>query len=101
MKVKKGDTIKMLTGKDRGKTGKVLHSFPAIEKVMVEGLNILKKHARPKREGEKGQRLEIPRKVSVSNVEVVCPKCARGTRVSYRIENGRKFRICKKCQAEI
>jgi len=101
MKVKKGDTIKMLAGKDRGKTGKVLHSFPDKEKVIVEGLNIVKKHTRPRKEGEKGQRVEIPRRVPVSNVMLVCPKCSKGTRVGYKVENDNKFRVCKKCGAEI
>lgn len=101
MKVKKGDTVKMLAGKDRGKTGKILHSFPGKEKVIVEGLNIIKKHVRPKREGEKGQRVEVPRRIPLSNVMLICPKCSKGTRVGYKIENDNKFRICKKCGAEI
>jgi large subunit ribosomal protein L24 len=101
MKIKKNDLVKMLAGKDSGKTGKILRAFPAEEKVVVEGLNVVKKHARPKREGEKGQRVETPRKITVSNVALVCPKCAKTIRVGYKKEGDKKYRICKKCQAEI
>ena len=101
MKIKKNDLVKMKAGKDSGKTGKVLQSFPVEEKVTVEGLNLMKKHARPRRQGEKGQRVELPRKVSVSNVMLVCPKCSKISRIGYKVVNGKKQRICKKCQGEI
>lgn len=101
MKIKKNDTVKMLAGKDRNKTGKVLRVFPKEGKVIVEGLNTVKKHARPKREGEKGQRLELPRKVTVSNVLLICPKCGKGTRVGFAVSKQEKHRVCKKCGAEI
>ena len=101
MKIKKNDLVKMKAGKDSGKTGKVLQSFPSEEKVMVEGLNMMKKHARPRKQGEKGQRLEVPRKVPVSNVMLVCPKCSKVSRVGYKFVDGKKQRICKKCKGEI
>lgn len=101
MKIKKNDTVKMIGGKDRGKTGKVLKLFPSEEKVIVEGLNLIKKHSRPRREGEKGQRVEVPRKITVSNVILVCPKCGKTTRVKYQISGENKARVCKKCGAEI
>lgn len=101
MKIKKNDIVKMLSGKDRNKTGKVLKVLVLDKKVVVEGLNILKKHSRPKREGEKGQRVEIPRAVNISNVSLVCPKCGKTSRIGYKINGKEKFRICKKCQAEI
>ncbi len=101
MKIKKGDTVKMITGKDLGKTGKVIKSFPSENKVSVEGLNIVKKHSKPRRQGEKGQIIEIPRKVNVSNVIFVCPKCGKGTRLGYRIVKDEKYRMCKKCGAEV
>jgi large subunit ribosomal protein L24 len=91
----------MMTGKDRGKTGKILRALPQEEKVVIEGLNIVKKHNRPRKEGEKGQRVEIPRKVNVSGVMLVCPKCAKSTRVGYKISEDNKYRICKKCGGEI
>lgn len=101
MKIKKNDTVKMLIGKDRGKTGKVLSAHPTEEKVTVEGLNLMKKHARPRREGEQGQRVELPRKVPVSDVILVCPKCSKPSRIGYKNVGGKKVRVCKKCDSEI
>lgn len=103
MKIKKNDKVKILAGKDRGKTGKVLQVFPAEKRVSVEGLNILIKHLRPQRRGEKGQRIEFPGLMNISNVALVCPKCGKNTRVAYKTiknEDGKtkKFRVCKKCQ---
>lgn len=101
MRIKKNDLVKMLAGKDSGKTGKVLRIFPDENKVIIEGLNMLKKHNKPRKEGEKGQRVEMPRKVDVSNAMVVCPKCSVASRIAFKIEGKKKIRICKKCQAEI
>lgn len=101
MKIKKNDTIKMLAGKDSGKTGKVLRSFPVEEKIIVEGLNIVKKNRKPRKEGEKGQIVETPRKITVSNAMLICPKCGKATRIGYKITDADKVRICKKCKAEI
>ncbi|MBI4276627.1 50S ribosomal protein L24 [Candidatus Uhrbacteria bacterium] len=102
MKIKKGDTVKMLRGKDRGKSGKVLRALPNEERVVVEGANLLIRHRRPRRQGEKGQRIQFPRAVSVSSVIYVCPKCARSVRLGYKIlENKNKVRICKKCNGEV
>lgn len=101
MKIKKNDLVKMTAGKDKGKTGKVLHCISDEKKVVVEGLNIIKKHNRPRKEGEKGQRVEIPRKVDISNVKLICPKCAKETRISFKVSEGNKYRICKKCGAEV
>ena len=101
MKIKKGDLVKMLAGKDSGKTGKVLRVDPTAGKTTIEGLNLMKKHKRPRKEGEKGQRVEIPRAVNISNVALVCPKCGKTTRVGYKSTGEKKFRVCKKCNAEI
>lgn len=101
MRIKKNDLVKMLAGKDSGKTGKILRVFPDEKKVVVDGLNMLKKHNKPRKEGEKGQRVEIPRKIDISNVIIVCPKCGASTRISFKIEGDKKVRVCKKCQAEI
>ncbi len=103
MKIKKNDKVKILTGKDSGKTGKVLQIFPKDGRLSVEGLNILIKHLRPQKRGEKGQRIEFPGLINISNVILVCPKCGKDTRVSYKavkLEDGKtkKFRVCKKCQ---
>ncbi len=101
MKIRKGDQVKMLSGKDRGKTGKVLYVFPEDNRLTVEGLNLIKKHLRPRKEGETGQRVEVPRKINISSVGLVCPKCSKVTRVGYKKNGEKKMRICKKCQAEI
>ncbi len=101
MKIKKNDTVLIITGKDRGKKGKVLKSLPKENKIIVEGLNIVKKHNRPKRSGEKGQTIEVARPLNVSNVKLVCPKCGQAARVGYRIAEEDKFRICKKCNSEV
>lgn len=99
MKIRKGDIVKMLTGKDRGKTGKILRAIPTRGRVVVEGLNLVTKHQRPRREGEKGQKLSIPRAVPLANVALVCTKCSKQTRVGYQIlPNGKKERMCKKCK---
>jgi large subunit ribosomal protein L24 len=101
MKIRKGDQIKMIAGKDRGKQGKILRVDKNAERVSVEGLNLLKKHRRPKKQGEKGQRVEIPAAVHISNVKLICPHCGKATRVGYSFSQDKKVRICKKCQAEI
>ncbi len=101
MKIRKGDNVKIISGKDRGKTGKVSRVIPSSGKVLVEGLNLVKKHSRPRRQGEKGQRVTVPAPVDISNLMLVCPKCSKATRVGFKISKNNKFRICKKCQSEI
>lgn len=109
MNIKKGDKVKILKGKDKGKTGKVLQVFSRQNKVSVEGLNLLIKHMRPRRQGEKGQRIEFPAPLNISNIMLVCPKCDRPTRVGRKnieIMAGekkkvKKVRVCKKCQGTI
>lgn len=97
MKIRKGDTVLIIKGKDRGRSGKVIKALPKENKVIVEGLNLSKKHLRPKRSGEKGQIITIPRPIYVSNVKLICPSCKKATRVGYEIKNEKKFRKCKKC----
>ena len=99
MRIRKNDTIKIITGKDKGKTGKVLKIFPKKGKVLIEGLNIYKKHVRPKREGEKGEIISVPRPLDVSNVMLFCATCGKATRTGFRLEEERKVRYCKKCSA--
>jgi len=103
MNIKKNDKVKILSGKDRGKIGKVLQVLKTENKISIEGLNLLIKHLRPRRANEKGQRIEFPAFINVSNVALVCPKCGRATRVAYKImksegKKSKKFRVCKKCQ---
>jgi len=106
MNIKKNDKVKILAGKDKGKTGKVLQVSPTQGRVSVEGLNLLIKHLRPNRQNEKGQRIEFPAFINLSNVALLCPKCGKATKVGYKTiktEGGKakKFRVCKKCQETI
>lgn len=101
MKIHKNDTVLIISGKDRAKRGKVLDVFPKEERLVVEGLNLRKKHVRPKRSGEKGQVVELPSLISVSNVQLICQKCGKPTRVGYKFIEKKKYRICKKCNQEI
>jgi len=111
MKIKKGDNVKILSGKDRGKTGKVSRVMsgcarsgaarPCAGKAFVEGLNLVKKHIRPRKQGEKGQRVSVPAAIDISSLMLVCPKCSKATRVGFKVSEKNKFRICKKCGSEL
>lgn len=101
MKIKKGDNIIMLSGKDKGKKAKVLSVFPEDGKVVLEGLNLIKRHVKARKQGQKGQIISKERPVSVSSVALVCSSCGLPTRVGYKLENGKKTRICKKCKSEV
>ena len=101
MKIKKGDTVLIITGKYRGKKGKVLQAFPRERKILVEGINLVKKHQGPKRTGEKGQIIQLPRPIDISNTKLICPKCGKASKVGYKIVKENKYRICKKCGQEI
>ena len=101
MKIKKGDQVLIISGKDRGRKAKVIEVFPKKERVVIEGINLKKKHMKPKKSGEKGQIIEIPGPFCISNVKIICPKCKKATRVGYKIEGKNKYRICKKCGQEI
>jgi large subunit ribosomal protein L24 len=100
-KIKKNDMVIMRVGKDKGKTGKVIRVLPKAEKIVVEGINIFKKHARARRTGEKGSIISKPMPFPAVRAVVVCPKCGKPTRVSFRIEGENKFRVCKKCNQEL
>lgn len=98
MKIKSGDKVIMLAGKDKGKTGKVLQVMTKENKVVIEGLNLLIKQQKAKRSGEKGQRIQFPSAVIVSKVALVCPKCGKPTRVGFKVEESGKARVCAKCK---
>ena len=101
MKIKKGDTVLIISGKDRKKTGKVLNVFPKEQRIIIEGVGMRKKHIKPKKSGEKGQVVQVPSPVSASNVKLICPKCGKPARVGYKIIANRKYRMCKKCKIEL
>lgn len=103
MKIKKNDLVLIIKGKDKNRKGKVIKVLPKKQKVIIEGLNLKKKHFSPRREGEKGEIVEIPAPLSVANVKLICPKCKKPTKVGYKIISdaksgkSKKIRICKKC----
>jgi large subunit ribosomal protein L24 len=103
MKIKKGDKVKIIAGKDRGREGVVERVLPKKKAVVLAGLNIYKKAVRPKKEGDKGGFVDVARPLGVSRVMLICPKCHQPTRVGYRVVaskkgEAKKYRICKKCQ---
>lgn len=98
MNIKKGDTVQIRTGKDGGKTGKVLRVDSSKGKAVIEGLNLYKKHSRPRKQGEKGEIITIARPVQLSNMNLYCSTCGRGTRVGVRMDGTAKVRICRKCK---
>lgn len=100
MKIRKGDNVQVMAGKDKGKQGKVERVWLKEEKVMVPGLNLYKKHV--KKQAEKpGEIVSIPRPYAVGKVALVCPKCKQITRVGYQIISDKKTRVCRKCNASI
>lgn len=101
MKIKKNDNIIMLSGKDRGKTGKVSIVLPRDSKIVVEGLNLVKRHVRARKQGQKGQIISKERAVPASSVALVCKSCGKPTRIGYKVEGENKVRICKKCKSEV
>ncbi len=101
MKIKKGDNVKMLSGKDRNKTGKVLNVIPTEGRIVVEGLNMIKRHTKPRQQGQKGQIVSKERAISAGSVALICKSCNKATRVGYQIAGDKKTRVCKKCGAEV
>ena len=101
MKIKKGDTVEVLSGNDRGKRGEVLEVIPKKDKVIVKGVNVRKKHVKPRKQGEEGGIIPAECAIYSSKVNVVCPKCKKPVKVGYTIENKEKVRVCKKCGAKI
>jgi len=101
MKIKTGDNVIVLSGKDKGKTGKVLRADPSAQKIIVEGVNVATKHQAPRKQGQEGGIIKVETPIYASKVQVVCPKCGKATRVGHKIENGKKSRVCKKCGANL
>lgn len=97
MNIKKGDTVVVLSGKDRGKQGKVLGTVPDDRKVVVEGINMVTCHVKPRKQGEEGGIVKREAALASCKVQVVCPKCGKGTRVAHKTESGKNVRVCKHC----
>ena len=96
MHVKKGDKVMVITGKDKGKTGVILTAYPKKDRVLVEGVNIVKKHTKPNQDNPQGGIVSQEASIHVSNVMVIDPKTGEPTRVGYKIEDGKKIRVAKK-----
>ena len=101
MNIRKDDKVVVISGKDKGKEGKVLVANPKAGKLVVEGVNVASKHQKPRKQGEEGGIIKVETPIYVSKVQLVCPKCGKATRVGFKVENGKKTRVCKKCGAEI
>lgn len=101
MNIKKGDTVQVLSGNDKGKTGEVLEVIPKTSRVIVKGVNIRKKHVKPKKQGEEGGIISVECSINSAKVNVVCPKCNKATRTAIKKDGKEKVRICKKCGATI
>ena len=99
-KIKKGDKVKVLAGKNRGKVGVVEIILTAKKRVKIEGVNVVKKHQKAKRSGEKGQLISLSMPIDISKVQLICPKCSKPSRVGRVMDGDKKFRVCKKCNAK-
>ena len=97
LNVKKGDNVIVITGKDKGKMGKVLHAIPSEDKVVVEGVAVVKRHTKPTQKMPQGGIIEKEAAIHVSNVMPYCDTCKKGVRVAKTVENGKKIRVCRKC----
>ena len=99
--VKKDDTVVVISGDDKGKKGKVLKVSPSERKVIVDGVNIVTKHAKPRKQGEAGGILKVKGAIYADKVQLYCAKCDKATRVAHKTVNGKKVRVCVKCGAEL
>ena len=101
MRIRKGDTVKVLSGNDKGKTGEVLEIIPKTNKLVVKGVNVRKKHVKARKQGDESGIISVECAIHSAKVNVVCPKCGKATKVGYSEEKGEKVRVCKKCGAKI
>lgn len=101
MKFRKGDEIIVTRGKDLGKKGKIEKVFPKEGKVLAGGINLYKRHLKPRGQGKPGGIVDITKPISASNIALVCPRCGKKTRVGYKLVEEAKRRICRKCKEEL
>jgi large subunit ribosomal protein L24 len=101
MKIKKGDEIKVIRGKDKGKSGKIEKAFPKMGKVLITNVNQYKRHLKARSEKQPSEIITITKPLPEENVVLICPKCHKTTRVGYKLQKNMKVRICKKCKSEI
>ena len=101
MRIKKGDTVKVLSGNDKNKTGEVLEIIPKTNKIVVKGVNVRKKHVKARKQGDESGIISVECAIHSAKVNVVCPKCGKATKIGYVEEKGEKVRVCKKCGAKL
>ena len=101
MKIKKGDKVKVIAGKNKDATGTITKAFPGKRRVLIDGINVYKKHVRPRKQGQKGQVITVSRSIDASNIMLICASCDTQTKAGYIIVKGEKQRICKKCSKTI
>lgn len=101
MKIKKGDKVKITTGKDRDRNGVVEKVYKNANKVIVTGMNLYKKHVKKNEKMPQGGIVDIPRAIDVSKLALICPKCGKMTKIGFRIEKNKKYRVCRKCDSKI
>ena len=101
MNIKRDDKVIVLSGKDKGKQGKVMIADPKAMKVVVEGVNVATKHQRAQKQGQEGGIIKVETPIYACKVQLVCPKCGKATRVAHKVTGDKKVRVCKKCGAEI
>ena len=99
--IRRDDEVEVLRGKDRGVRGRVVRVLPRDGRVMVEGVARAKKHSRPSKRRQQGGIIDVEQFVDISNVAVVCKSCGQPTRVGHRVEDDKKFRVCRKCEADL
>ena len=99
--VKKGDNVMILTGKDKGKSGRILSVDPDAGRVVVENRNIIVKHVKPRGAQSPGGKQSVPGTIDASNVQIICPSCGKTTRVAHAEQGDKKIRVCKKCGASL
>ncbi len=99
--IKKDDEVQVMHGKDRGTRGRVVRVDPRQGRVMVEGIARAKKHSKPSKQRQQGGIIDVEQFVDISNVAIVCKSCGQATRVGHRFDDGKKVRVCRKCEAEL
>lgn len=101
MKIKKGDKVKIMAGKDKGREGKVEKVYSKSDKIVIPGVNVYKRHIKKNDQMPQGGIVDVPRPIDASKVMLVCPKCGKTTRIGYKVEKNKKLRVCRKCDSKI
>lgn len=101
MKIKKGDKIRVMTGKDKGREGKVEKVYKKSSKILIPNINVYKRHVKKSDKMPQGGIVDVPRPLDIAKVMLICPKCGKTTRVGYKVEKSKKFRVCKRCDSKI